>query len=257
MKELGEYTPEEFSTVENFLKEVVAKSDFSMAVKLNSMNRILDDDVFQSNVERFWNMMGDSEYNEQYINRRYATPEFFQIDVSELEGKDYEKYGYLSCKDKRQDVSDTDEILQYYGNVIVNFKKENLIHRTTVTVGDSLNMRHRFGKNSVTPTLTNDPRFVCISGYPKCYTDILLDLIKSGKLLSDHPNLVSKRKYSDHGYDLSYFSYFELQFHGELRFSRDVESVDILRTKQDDWKEQDDLKSRIESLGVICNIIEI
>lgn len=259
-KESGEYTPEEISTVENFLKDVIEKSDFSMAVRFDCMNRIIDDGIFKSSVERCWDMMKDCEYDEKYPGRRYATPEFFHIDASELEGKDYEKYGYLSCKDKRQDFLDTDQIFEYYGNVIVNFKKENLIHRTTMTVGDSLNRRIEFGKSSVTPTFTDDPRFVCISGYPEKYRDILLDLITSGDLLSDRPNLISKPKYFDQGYELSYLSYFELQFHGELSFSKDVESVDILRTENDDDSkktEQDDLKKRIESLGITCNIIEV
>lgn len=225
------------------------------------MDRIIDDDKFISGVEKYWGLIKDSEYDEEYPTRKYVTPEFFHIDYKDLTKSDYEKYGYLSCKDKLKDFSDTNQIYEHYGNVVVNFKKENLINRTTLTIGDSLNKRHKFGINSITPTFTNDPRIVCIPGYSKSYTEILLNSIKSEKLLPQRPNLISQ--IINQETKSPYFEYFELQFHGDLIFSRDIESVDILKTyiedeakREEQYSLQQKVAQRIKSLGIPCNIID-
>lgn len=256
------YTQEEITTIENFLRNAISQSDFSIVVSIDNINDIIDADKYVSSVEMFWSPEPDGliSYNEEYPSRKYVTPEFFHVNLKDLTGSDYEKYGYLSCKDKKQDFLDSD-MYEYYGNIVLNFKKENLMNRTTLTIGDSLNKRHRLGINSITPTLINDPKMVCIPGYSKEYADLLLKFIKSGKLLPNRPNLITKLINPDTGN--YYFEYFELQFHGDLKLTRDVESVDIIKTYVEDESErarQESLRQeayqKIKNLGIPCNIID-
>ncbi|MBR0423454.1 MAG: hypothetical protein IJJ04_02295, partial [Clostridia bacterium] len=77
---------------------------------------------------------------------------------------------------------------------------------------------------------------------------------KDGNLLTNRPNLLERTKC---------YEYFELQFHGDLSFKEDVESVDIIRTYIEDenereaqYKQQEMLAENIKKQGKICNIID-
>lgn len=254
--ESEKYSDVERKTVENFLKTAVDKCDFSMNVPMVLIEKIIDEDKIQSSVERCWDLVKDCEYNEEILPRRYSTSEFFHVDINKLEGKDYEKYGYLTCKDKNSVNFKTGarDMSEWYGNVIINFEKENLIDRTTLTIGDSLNNRYQLGKNSITPTMANDPKIVCVPGYFKELVSLLANCINKGTLLPQYPNSLDKIKYNN----LS-LNYFELQFHGELSFKNDVESVDIIRTSaqsEDEKKEQERVAEKIKKLGIKTNIID-
>ncbi len=250
------YTDQERQTVEKFLKTAVDNCDFSMNTPMVLIEKIIDEDKIISSVENRWNDVKNSPYDENNLNRRWASPEIFHVDINKLEGKDYEKYGYLTSKDKNSHdfKNGAIQMSEDYGNVIINLKKDNLINRTTLTVGDSLNNRHKLGKNSVTPTMANDPKLVCVPGYSKGLVNLLTNSINRGDLLSKNPNSISKIKYPN--IDLEYF---ELQFHGELRFKRDVESVDIIRTlndSQDEKDRQEQIAEKIKKLGIPVNIID-
>ena len=254
--ECEKYDESERQTVEKFLKTAVDECDFSMNTHITLIENIMKEDKIQSSMERYWDLCKDSEYNEKYLSRRWSTPEFFNVNIDELEGKDYEKYGYLTCKDKRSKSfkSGAGNMSEWYGNVIMNLKKDKLMDRTTLTIGDSLNNRYKFGKNSITPTMANDPKLVCVPGYSKDLVSLLAHSISEGKLLPQYPNSIGKIKYFDASLD-----YFELQFHGELSFKSDVESVDIIRTKdqnESEKKEQEQVAQKIRNLGVPVNIID-
>ncbi len=252
------YTSEEIQTIENFLKETVNESDFSMATHIECMNSIIDEDKIKSSVQINWDSIKNSKCDKQHIDRRWATSEIFNVDISELEASDYEKYGYLSCKDKRQDIEDGSDVLVYYGNVIMNLKKENVLDRTTLTIGDSLNNRWTLGERSITPTLANNPRITCIPGHSRRLARLISQQIKSGSISPKHPNLINKirKKHLD-------FSYIELQIHGELSFEKDVESIHIIKLKTTDEEEnaqqeqlQQEIKEKIQKLGKPCYIVD-
>ena len=253
------YISEEVQTVENFLKETVSASDFSMATTAESINSIIGEDKIKSFVQINWDSIKNSKRNKSCIDRRWATSEIFNVDISELTASDYEKYGYLSCKDKRQDIEDGSDVPFYYGNVIMNLKKENVIDRTTLTIGDSLNNRWKLGEKSVVPTPAICPRIVCIPGHSRKLTRLIFEHIKDRKTSPKHPNLLNKIKTKN--WDLSYI---ELQIHGELSFEKDVESVHIIKLQQIEDEEESRLedelqlkiKGRILKLGKPCNIVD-
>lgn len=250
------YKSEEIKTIENFLKETVNESDFSMATHIECINSIIDEDKIKSSVQINWNSIKNSKYDKQRIDRRWATSEIFNVDISELEASDYEKYGYLSCKDKRQDIEDGSDVPFYYGNVIMNLKKENVLERTTMTIGDSLNNRWKLGERSITPTLANNPRITCIPGHSKRLARLISQHIKSGSISPKHPNLINKikTKHLD-------FSYIELQFHGELSFEKDVESIHIIKLNtEEEGEEYEQLQQKaiekIQKLGKPYHIVD-
>ena len=254
--ESEKYSDSDRQTVENFLKTAVENCDFSMNTHISLIEKIMKEDKIQSSMERLWDLCKNSEYNEKYLSRRWSTSEFFHVDINQLEGKDYEKYGYLTCKDKQSQnfKKKASEISEWYGNVIMNLKKDKLINRTTLTVGDSLNNRQHFGKNSITPTFANHPKIVCVPGYSKELVGLLASFINNGELLPQYPDSISKIKYLNASLD-----YFELQFHGELSFKDDVESVDIIRTKdhgESDKIKQEQLAEKIKQLGKPVKIID-
>lgn len=254
--ESEKYNDLERQTVENFLKTAVEKCDFSMNTHIELIENIMKEDRIKSSMERFWDLCKDSEYDEKCLSRRWSTPEFFHINIDQLEGKDYEKYGYLTCKNKQSKnfKQATGNMSEWYGNVIMNFKKDKLIDKTTLTIGDSLNNRWHFGKNSITPTMAKDPKIVCVPGYFKNLVSLLASKINEGKLLPQYPNSISEIKYLDASLD-----YFELQFHGDLSFKNDVESVDIIRTKahsESEKREQERIAAKIKQLGIPANIID-
>ena len=252
------YTSEEIQTIENFLKQTVNESDFSMATHIECINSIIDQDQIKSSVQINWDSIKDSKYDKQRIDRRWATAEIFNVDISELEASDYEKYGYLSCKNKRQDIEDGSDVPLYYGNVIMNLKKENVMERTTLTIGDSLENRWRLGEHSITPTLADNPRITCIPGHSRRLAKLISQHIKSGSISPKHPNSVNKikTKHLD-------FSYIELQIHGELSFEKDVESIHIIKFNTDEEEEnarqeqlQQKIKEKIQKLGKPCYIVD-
>ncbi len=254
--ESEKYNNSDIQIVENFLKTAVNECDFSMNTHVSLVENIIKEDTIKSSVERLWDLHKDCEYSEKYLSRRHSTPEFFHVDINKLEGKDYERYGYLTCKDKNSEdfKIGAKNVSEWYGNVIMNFKKSNLIYRTTLTIGDSLNNRHKLGKNSITPTMVNGPKIVCVPGYSKELVGLLANCISEGTLLPQYPGSLDKIKYNELSLD-----YFELQFHGELSFKNDVESVDIIRTSgqnEDDKKEQERIANKIRNLGIPVNIID-
>ena len=252
------YTREEIQIIENFLKETVNESDFSVATHIECINSIIDQNQIKSSVQIDWDSIKNSKYDKQRIDRRWATAEIFNVDISELEASDYEKYGYLSCKDKRQDIEDGSDVPFYYGNVIMNLEKENVLERTTLTIGDSLDNRWELGERSITPTLANNPRITCIPGHSRRLAKLISQHIKSGSISPKHPNLIHKikTKHLD-------FSYIELQIHGELSFKKDVESIHIIKLNTEEEEENarqaqllQQAIEKIQKLGKPCYIVD-
>ncbi|MBR0423543.1 MAG: hypothetical protein IJJ04_02755 [Clostridia bacterium] len=94
-KDSEKYTDEEIRVIENFLRKAVDESDFSIAVSVDLIDSIIENDKFQSVVERCWDFIKeDSEYDETCLTRRFAPQEFFNVNVKNLVKSDYVKYGY-------------------------------------------------------------------------------------------------------------------------------------------------------------------
>lgn len=253
----NKYDLDDTKTVEKFLNDAAEQCDISIAVSFYAVNSIIEQDRFRSIVDQFWDgCFKDAEYNEKDLDRKHATSEFFHADLSSLAPEDYEKYGFLSCRDKKQDLIDQTSIYKNRGQIIVNFKKENLLDRTTMVVGDSLNHRNYLGIGSVTPTPVSQPRAVCIPGYSNNTIKELSRAITNKDLLPTRPGMISKLNKFEKN-----FEYLELQLHGDLTFSKDVESIDVIGTsfnKTSAYKKFKEIKELIKSKGydIPCNFID-
>lgn len=237
--------------IEDFLKELIAENNFSMSVKIDKMDQIIKNDKIQSNVEKNWNLMKDLTKDNSFTYRKFLSIEMFGADESEIGASDYEKYGYLSSKDESQDIKDLSSFRKYYGNVIINLKKENLLDRTTLSIGNSLNLRNSIKKElSVIPTWVKNPRVVCIPDWSSSCMENFSNAIKDKNLVASRPNLLCHQK--NLGFNLEYF---ELQFHGDLSFTQDVESVVIVRRKGYNEEEQK-FQEQLKELNIPCRVYD-
>lgn len=149
---------------------------------------------------------------------------------SQLERKQYEKYGHVIDKDKVEAFN----VITHYGNCQVRFKKKNV--NCTWTWDDSLCLSYQ-------PSLTTDPSSVSMD---KEFRDID-KRPKSSEVFTTVNEFQRK-----HGYT----SYVELQYHGEVKVE-DVESITFKqkprdyapKDKYDEWISKD-LANQFVARGV-------
>lgn len=218
---------EKIEVVESFLREIVEKSDFSMCVKTSSLQQIINDDRFKNQVET---LKGSSMGGVK--GRKETTHELFGVDTEKLAPNEFPKYGLLTSKNKLADLAVNPDVFYHYGSLMVTFKKQNLINRTTMTVGTSLDFGESFNK---TPTFVSNPKALCVKGFPSKNIPQLFnnffggingltlfyEKIISKQITTDFPN-----RMSDAFDGMLGFEFFELQFHGNISFSNDVEKIE-------------------------------
>jgi hypothetical protein len=194
---------EDIDRVGKVLKEVIDNNDFCMRVSGKALNDILDSGTFKNQME-----VGKSRGLYDPTTRKTGSQNLFGTDITIKDG-DFEKYGYLGTKDKKLDLGDGSTA--QYGGIIITFKKQNLMDRTTFTTTDSLGPAMR--KDIVAGSVKN-PR---ANGIEKYDLKRVADTIKKGKI----PNTKNAQEFVDR---LTYGDYFELQYHGKLTLA-DVQSI--------------------------------
>lgn len=233
--------------VESFLKEIVEKSDFSMCVRAEDFEKIVESDRVKSMFETgHGTSNGGVETRREWVRRMYG------VNPNSLENSDFPKYGVLTGKNKVADLARDPDLFYHYGSVMLTLRKENFIDRTTMTVGSSFNFDESLLKS---PTFVKDPKALCIKGFP---TDPTLnkggwfnglmffyDMLKSGKLSVSKPNCLSIA--AD---DMPGFENYELQFHGEIVFSHDVESVTFFPLQGNEEELIAKVAPKLDALGI-------
>lgn len=218
--------PENRKAVEKTLKTLIDNGDFCMRIEEGTLKTIIN-----SNDKRFKTQMeigiSGGAYNPEV--RKKATEILFGADSSKISNFSFEKYGFLTEKDKSITFlnGDADD----YGNIIIQFKKENLFNRTTYTVGDSLN--NISNKSLILAGKVSEPS-VCAVPLDK-FTNNIIQASKdfNNNLINNISKFCEK----------SMVDYIELQYHGELTLN-DIEAVYY----QDSIDEN--LKSGLEKLGI-------
>ena len=196
------------------VKKLIDDNEYSMRVKSNILEKILQDGRFKNQFET--NTSGGLLDKKM---RKKATKQLFGKSAIK-DAKDFEKYGCLGTKGFINDASKSGQ----YGDCIVHFKKDMLKNRVTYTIGDSLG--YAYDKEIIAGNADN-PRANGI------YIDDLRYIFDS--LSSNNLTLSSFLKECSS-------SYFELQYHGELTtdcisevcFTERMPSkevVDILKSK--------------------------
>ena len=222
--------PKNKETVEKALKTLIDNGDFCMRVNKNSLENIIEDKRFKTQIETG---ISGGTYNPDL--RKKATEILFGADSSKIPNNAYEKYGFLTEKDKSITFLNGDA--DNYGNIIVQFKKENLFNRTTYTIGDSLN--NISNKSLIFAGKVSEPS-VCAVPLDK-FTNTIIQASKDFN--NNSINTISKFC------EKSMVDYIELQYHGELTFN-DIEIIHY----QDSIDEN--LKKSLEKSGIKVKKVE-
>lgn len=239
--------------IADFLKSCVDEGAFYLRVPAKNLQKIIDSGKIKSCVEEGADKgttFGGAEA------RKILVQNLFGADISMLAPEDYPKFGYLSQSDANKEPLLTYELSYQYGSVIFKLKKENLISRTTLTVGDSVNFA-RF--NLMVATLTSDIKATCIMGprhtKDKLNINVNPPLINYQLLLRE---LWSKALTPKNFYKLdeimdgvnNCFEFFELQYHGDLSLTNDVEEVVLIKDEFSEGCDYDSFIKGFEKLGV-------
>lgn len=215
------------------LKKLIDSNDLCMRVPdADVLSKILDDGRFKTQFET-----NTSKGTLAHDFRKGATEALFGADVDKLEPRDFEKYGYLGSSDLKQDFKRNNA--RQYGDIVVRFKKENLVARTTITVGDSL------GAELIGVPVTKPSALA----FPARNLEREMKAsVKSGgnafvEIFEDNDIIDVNRIIEDFNRP-----YFELQYHGDLGVS-DIESI----TTEDELDAS--IVGRLKDLGIEYNVV--
>lgn len=184
--------------------DIFEKNDFCMRLNKNVLPLIAQ--------SKFMNQFetGSAPLGLTFNQRRVVAKKMFTIP-EDAEGSEYEKYGFLGSKNPKDDFKDDESFTGDYGDSIVRFKKRNLMHRTTFTIGDSLfNCMHDDVRSS--PVI--NPQIASIQRGHVNEVIYGLNVVE---------NANAEKSYLDIQV-LTRQKYIELQYHGNLTID-DVESV--------------------------------
>lgn len=236
--------------VERFLMQIVHDGAFYIRVPMADLPAILESGRLLSCVETHHGATGGGEKV-----RREVTEALFGCKTAQLQPADFPKYGFLSQPDAKKDLYVNGQMWCQYGDVSIQLKKERLFHRTTLTVGDSVN----FGRcYTMIPTRVDHVKATCVCGLQHdgkalmappepilCYY-LLASWIADRKLTpANFPTLEAVAKDAP-----PVFEFFELQYHGSLLLAEDVERIDVSPADEEERKTLEALRPKAEALGV-------
>ena len=215
------------------LKKLVDSNDLCMRVPdADVLSKILDDGRFKTQFETNTSRGAlDQDF------RMEATETLFGADVDKLEPRDFEKYGYLGSSDLKKDFEGN--YASQYGDIVVRFKKENLVDRTTITVGDSL------GANLIGVPVTK-PSALAFPAH-KLEREIRASIRTGGNAFVE---IFEENDITDVNQIIEDFNdiYFELQYHGDLEIS-DIASITT------EYELDASIVGRLKDLGIKYNVV--
>lgn len=184
--------------------DIFEKNDFCMRLNKNVLPLIAQ--------SKFMNQFetGSVPLGLTFNQRRAVAKKMFTIP-EDAEGSEYEKYGFLGSKNPKDDFKDDENFTGDYGDTIVRFKKRNLMHRTTFTIGDSLfNCMH----DDVRSSPVVNPQIASIQRGHVNEVIYGLNVVENANAEKSYLDIQA----------LTRQKYIELQYHGNLTID-DVESV--------------------------------
>lgn len=184
--------------------DIFEKNDFCMRLNKNVLPLIAQ--------SKFMNQFetGSAPLGLTFNQRRVVAKKMFTVP-QDAEGSEYEKYGFLGSKNPKDDFKDDESFTGDYGDSIVRFKKRNLMHRTTFTIGDSLfNCMHDDIRSS--PVI--NPQIASIQRGHVNEVIYGLNVVENANAEKSYLDIQA----------LTRQKYIELQYHGNLTID-DVESV--------------------------------
>ena len=242
--------------VEGFLRQIINHGAFYIRVHASSLEGILESKRIKSVMETGKGAtVGGKE------TRQEAVEALFGCNANKLLPSEFPKYGFLSQSDAVKDLYVNGGMWCQYGDVSIQLKKERLFHRTTLCVGDSVN----FGRfYQLIPTRVDDVKATCICGLahdgeplmkmgdPVAAYALFAQWILEKKLTINNFPLIE-----DVAKDVPpIFDFFELQYHGDIDITQDVERIDVAPSSPEEKEKLLKLKEKFEKIGVKMYILE-
>lgn len=236
--------------VEAFLRQIVDRGAFYLRVHLPTLRLILESGRIKSVTET-----GKGATEGGAETRREVTEALFGCKASKLLPSEFPKYGFLSQPDPHLDLVVNGSMWAQYGDVSIQLRKERLFHRTTLCVGNSVD----FGRcYMLVPTRVDDIKATCLCGLPHdgeplihlqdpifCYAKLTEWIMKREITVDNFPNIDSIAEGMP-----PLFEFFELQYHGDLDLSKDVERIDAIPSSDEERATLEELKPKFEAVGV-------
>lgn len=236
--------------VEGFLRQIINHGAFYIRVHVSSLEGILGSKRIKSVMET-----GTGATNGGKDTRREVVEALFGCNANKLLPSEFPKYGFLSQPDAVKDLYVNGGMWCQYGDVSIQLKKERLFHRTTLCVGDSVN----FGRcYQLIPTRVDDVKATCICGLahdgeplmkmgdPVAAYAIFAQWILEKKLTVNNFPLIE-----DVARDVPpIFDFFELQYHGDIDITQDVERIDVAPSSLEEKEKLEEYKKKFEAIGV-------
>ncbi len=242
--------------VEGFLRQIINHGAFYLRVHVASLEGILESKSIKSVMET-----GKGATNGGMDTRREVTEALFGCNAKKLLPSEFPKYGFLSQPDALKDLYVNGGMWCQYGDVSIQLKKYRLFHRTTLCVGDSVN----FGRcYQLIPTRVDDVKATCICGLSHD-GDPLMKMGDPMAAYAIFAQWILEKKLTINNFPLieevakdvpPIFDFFELQYHGELDITQDVERIDIAPSSPEENEKLLGLKEKFEAIGVKFNIFE-
>lgn len=234
--------------IERFLTQIIRSGAFYLRVHESTLEGILHSQSIKSLME-----VGQGATNGGRDTRMESTAALYGCDVTKLKPEEYPKYGFLSQSDPEKDLLLNAQMWCQYGDVSIKLNKERLLHRTTLTVGNSLN----FGRcYALVPTRVDEVKATCLCG-PRHTEKGLVRMKDPMGLYAYFTTLILEGKLTERNFPriesiageaASFFEYFELQYHGPLSLTDDVERIDLQAPSPS--PELKALQQQFEDIGV-------
>ncbi len=216
--------------VHDYLKAIM-KRNTSMQIRVPDcevLDQIIDSGRFKTQIET-----GSSKGALDVERRKNFTAEKFGIDPKAFSDASYEVYGYLSdgnlvnesrLKEGNEEPVEENVIgkVASYGQIIVKLKTMQMLPRTTVSFGDSLDDAENFS-----PALLDNPDALAVraKGRPWTYVKALEWYEK--KREGDIHEVAMMEGLNHYLSKMRDMTYVELQFHGGVS-ALDIESVTLV-----------------------------
>jgi hypothetical protein len=239
--------------IETFLRAIIDRGAFYIRVHLQDLEAILDSGAIKSMMETGHGATVGGEKT-----RKEVVKALFGCDPEKLLPSEFPKYGFLSQSDAKADLIINGGMWSQYGDVSIQLKKDRLFHRTTLCVGNSVNMGRCY---TLVPTRVDNVKATCLCGLPHdgeplihladpnfCYYKFVEWIVKKQLTVQ---NFAQIDMIAD---DIDLFEFFELQYHGDLDIRRDVARIDVEPSSKEEQSLLEQLQPRFEAIGVPLNI---
>lgn len=218
------------------MRGIFEKNDFCMRLNKNVLPLIAE--------SKFMNQFetGNAPLGLTFNQRRAVAKKMFTI-LEDAEGSEYEKYGFLGSKNPKDDFKDDENFTGDYGDSIVRFKKRDLMHRTTFTIGDSLfNCMH----DDVRSSPVVNPQIASIQRGHVNEVIYGLNVVENANAEKSYLDIQA----------LTRQKYVELQYHGNLTID-DVESVTFnKKTTNVNNPEVRKIIAMLKERGIKCYLVD-